>query len=87
MEKFKRQKNRKNIVVLIFATITIAIDVIFGISNYSDFNNVYGTKFSGIWGDIIYVSQYVVIGFIIIGVALAFCLKESVGKDKADKEK
>lgn len=77
------KKTGKNILVLVF--VAIAIDIILAISNYSDFNNVYGTKFSGIWGDIIYLSQYVIIGLIIIGVALVFCLKENVGKDKVDE--
>ena len=77
------KKTGKYILVSILVLIAIAIDVIFAISNYSDFNNVYGTRFSGIWGDIIYLSQYVVIGLIIIGVAIAFCLK-SERKDKVD---
>lgn len=73
------------ILVLVSAIIAIAIDIIFAISNYSDFNNVYGTKFSGIWGDIIYLSQYVVIGLIIIGVAFVFCLKGVRNKANTDR--
>ena len=80
------KKTGKNILVLVLVFVTIAIDIILAISNYSDFNNVYGIKFSGIWGDIIYLFQYVIIGLIIIGVASVFCLKENVGKDKVDEE-
>lgn len=78
------KRTGKCILVLILVFVTIAIDIIFAVSNYSDFNNVYGTKFSGMWGDIIYLSQYVVIGLIIIGAALVFCLK-SERKDKVDE--